>query len=62
MAASEYEVKLLLAPLAIAIMSNTPDVQMKMVLNDKAYSADQLVDQYDSLLESLYKAYAAKHS
>ena len=54
---SEKDVKLMLAPLALAIMSNTPDVSGKMSMSSASFCMDQLVEQYESILDSLYNSH-----
>lgn len=59
---SEKEVRLFLAPLAIAIMSNSEEIRKKMDLSSREYDGYLLVDQYESLVNDLYQSHLARNT
>lgn len=59
---SEKDVKLMLAPLAIAIMTNTADIGSGMNMNSASFCMDQLVEQYESIIDLLYNSHKMLNS
>ncbi len=59
---SEKEAKLMLAPLAAAIMLSSDEIKESMKVEDgKAYEPWKVVRQYESFIDMLYSSYQAIH-